>query len=80
MTTSLTVQVDMVDAATGTQKWGERYQRKLSYIFAVQEEIGRQITEKLRIRLSGEEQRQLAKRYTDNADRGPITHREADCP
>jgi tetratricopeptide (TPR) repeat protein len=65
---SLTVQVDLVDAATGTQKWGERYQRKLSDIFAVEEEIGRQITEKLRLRLSGEEQRQLAKRYTDNAE------------
>ncbi len=64
----LTVQVEMVDAATGTQKWGERYQRKLSDIFAVEEEIGRQITEKLRLRLSGEEQRQLAKRYTDNAE------------
>jgi TolB-like protein/DNA-binding winged helix-turn-helix (wHTH) protein/Tfp pilus assembly protein PilF len=65
---SLTVQVEMVDAATGAQKWGERYQRKLSDIFAVQEEIGRQITEKLRLRLSGEEQRQLTKRYTDNAE------------
>jgi TolB-like protein/DNA-binding winged helix-turn-helix (wHTH) protein/Flp pilus assembly protein TadD len=65
---SLTVQVDLVDAATGTQKWGERYQRKLSDIFAVEEEIGRQIAEKLRLRLSGEEQRQLAKRYTDNAE------------
>jgi len=65
---ALTVQVDLVDAATGTQMWGERYQRKLSDIFTVQEEIGRQITEKLRLRLSGEEQRQLAKRYTENAE------------
>jgi TolB-like protein/DNA-binding winged helix-turn-helix (wHTH) protein/Tfp pilus assembly protein PilF len=65
---SLTVQVDLVDAATGTQMWGERYQRKLSDIFAVEEEIGRQIAEKLRLRLSGEEQRQLARRYTDNAE------------
>jgi TolB-like protein/DNA-binding winged helix-turn-helix (wHTH) protein/Flp pilus assembly protein TadD len=65
---SLTVQVDLVDAATGTQRWGERYQRKLSDIFAVEEEISRQITEKLRLRLSAEEQHQLAKRYTDNAE------------
>jgi TolB-like protein/DNA-binding winged helix-turn-helix (wHTH) protein/Tfp pilus assembly protein PilF len=65
---SLTVQVELVDAATGTQKWGERYQRKLSGIFALEEEIGRQIAEKLRLRLSGEEQRQLARRYTDNAE------------
>jgi TolB-like protein/DNA-binding winged helix-turn-helix (wHTH) protein/Flp pilus assembly protein TadD len=65
---SLTVQVEMVDAATGTQMWGERYQRKLADIFAVQEEIGRQITEKLRLRMTGEEQRQLTKRYTDNVE------------
>lgn len=65
---SLTVQVELVDAETGTQLWGERYQRKLADIFAVEEEIGRQIAEKLRLRLSGEEQFQLTKRYTDNPE------------
>jgi DNA-binding winged helix-turn-helix (wHTH) protein/TolB-like protein/Flp pilus assembly protein TadD len=65
---SLTVQVELVDAGTGTQLWGERYQRKLADIFALEEEIGRQIAEKLRLRLSGEEQLQLTKRYTDNAE------------
>ena len=65
---SLTVQVELVDARTGTQLWGERYQRKLADIFAVEDEIGRQIAEKLRLRLSGEEQLQLTKRYTDNAE------------
>jgi DNA-binding winged helix-turn-helix (wHTH) protein/TolB-like protein/Flp pilus assembly protein TadD len=65
---SLTVQVELVDAGTGTQLWGERYQRKLADIFAVEEEIGRQIAEKLRLRLSGEEQLQLTKRYTDNPE------------
>jgi DNA-binding winged helix-turn-helix (wHTH) protein/TolB-like protein/Tfp pilus assembly protein PilF len=65
---ALTVQVDMVDATTGMQKWGERYQRKLSDIFAVQEEIARQITAKLRLRISGEEERRLSKRHTDDAE------------
>jgi TolB-like protein/DNA-binding winged helix-turn-helix (wHTH) protein/Tfp pilus assembly protein PilF len=64
----LTVQVEMVDTATGTQKWGERYQRKMSDIFAVEEEIGRQIAERLSLRLSTKEQRLLARRYTDNAE------------
>ncbi|HEX7294278.1 MAG TPA: tetratricopeptide repeat protein, partial [Pyrinomonadaceae bacterium] len=57
-----------VDAGTGTQLWGERYQRKLADIFTVEEEIGRQIAEKLRLRLSGEEQLQLTKRYTDSPE------------
>lgn len=65
---SLTVQVELVDARTGTQLWGDRIERKLADIFAVEEEIGRQIAEKLRLRMSGEERLQLTKRYTDNPE------------
>jgi DNA-binding winged helix-turn-helix (wHTH) protein/tetratricopeptide (TPR) repeat protein len=64
----LTVQVDLVNAATGKQMWGERYQRNLSDILSVQEEIPRQIADKLRVRLTGEDQRQLARRDTNNAE------------
>jgi TolB-like protein/DNA-binding winged helix-turn-helix (wHTH) protein/Flp pilus assembly protein TadD len=62
----LTVQVDMVDTATGAQMWGQRYHRKLSDIIAVQEDIGSQIAEKLHLRLNGEKQRQLTKHHTEN--------------
>jgi tetratricopeptide (TPR) repeat protein len=47
--------------------WGEHYNRKLGDIFAVQEEIAKQISEKLQVRLSGEEEKRLTKRYTENA-------------
>jgi Tfp pilus assembly protein PilF len=46
--------------------WGEHYNRKLGDIFAVQEEISRQISEKLQMRLSGEEEKRLTKRHTEN--------------
>jgi TolB-like protein/Flp pilus assembly protein TadD len=64
----LEVQVEMVDAATGRQIWGERYERQSSGILAVQEAIGVQIADNLIRNLSGDEQRQLTKRYTDNPE------------
>jgi eukaryotic-like serine/threonine-protein kinase len=64
----LSVQVELVDAAANKQLWGERLHRPLEDIFEVEEEITRQIAEKLRVRLSGDEKRQLARRYTENSD------------
>jgi eukaryotic-like serine/threonine-protein kinase len=62
----LVIHVELVDAANGAQLWGERYQRPFADLLTVQEEIAREIAEALRLRLSGDEQRQLAKRYTQN--------------
>jgi TolB-like protein/tRNA A-37 threonylcarbamoyl transferase component Bud32 len=66
--TMLTVQADLVDALDGTQLWGERYNRELRDILALQEEIAGQISDRLRLRLSGEEQQRLSKSYTQNAE------------
>ena len=65
---SLFVQADLLNAADGSQLWGERYRRNLSDILVVQEEISRQISEKLRLTLTQADQRRLTKRYTDNSD------------
>ncbi|HEY3135522.1 MAG TPA: protein kinase [Blastocatellia bacterium] len=65
---SMLVQAELVRAADGAQLWGERYSRKISDILAVQEEIARQISDKLRLRLSGEEEKRLAKNYTANTE------------
>src|SRR5262249_24696492 len=62
----LIIHVELVDAATGAQLWGERYQRPFADLLTVQEEIAREIADALQLRLSGDEQRQLAKRYTQN--------------
>jgi hypothetical protein len=65
---TLSVQVELVDAAANKQLWGERLHRPLADIFEVEEEITRQIVDKLRLRLSGEQKRQLARRYTENSE------------
>src|SRR2546425_2252432 len=62
----LTISAELVDVRDNRRLWGEQHNRKLSDILQVQEEIAREISEKLRLRLTGEERSQLAKHYTDN--------------
>ncbi len=64
----LIVKTELIDAVDGSQLWGEQYSRNHSDIFEVQEEISREISEKLRLKLSGNEKKKLVKRYTDNAE------------
>jgi TolB-like protein/Tfp pilus assembly protein PilF/predicted Ser/Thr protein kinase len=56
----LTVQTELVDVASGAQLWGEKYNRKLADLLVVQDEISGEISEKLRLRLTGGEKLQLA--------------------
>ena len=63
---NLVVQADLLRTSDGSQLWGSRYTRKLSDIFAVQEQIAKEITENLQFKLTGEETRALSKRHTEN--------------
>jgi eukaryotic-like serine/threonine-protein kinase len=63
---NLTIQTELVNVSDGTELWGQQYNRKVADVFAVQEEIAREITGKLRLKLSGAERQQLAKRPTGN--------------
>jgi serine/threonine-protein kinase len=64
----LSVSVELVDAEDNRVLWGQQYNRKLTDILAVQQEISSEISQKLRLRLSGEEQKQLTRSYTDNPE------------
>ena len=64
----LIIKAELVDAEDGTQLWGEQYSRKLSDIFTIQEEISTEISNNLRLRLSGAEKKQLTKRHTENTE------------
>ena len=63
---NLTIRTELVNVSDGTELWGQQYNRKLADVFAVQEEIAKEISEKLRLKLSGSEKQQLAKRPTEN--------------
>jgi serine/threonine-protein kinase len=65
---TLVVESELTDVASDSQLWGEQFKRKPSDILTVQEEISQQILDKLRLRLSGEQKKQLTKRYTDNSE------------
>ncbi|HVE70227.1 MAG TPA: protein kinase [Thermoanaerobaculia bacterium] len=62
------VSVELVDAADGSQLWGETYTRPLSDIAKITDEISREIAEALRVRLTGAEKKKLRKRTTDNSE------------
>jgi DNA-binding SARP family transcriptional activator len=65
---ALIIRTELIDVADGAQLWGEQYNRKLSDILVVQEEISREISEKLRLKLTKEEQKRLTKRHTQDTD------------
>ena len=58
---SLIISAELVNVADGAQLWGERYSRRTADLLAMQQEIAREISEHLQLRLSGEQQRQLNK-------------------
>jgi serine/threonine protein kinase/Tfp pilus assembly protein PilF len=62
----LRINAQLVDAATGFPVWSERYDREMSDIFEVQDEIAHKIAEALRIKVTPQEQAELAAKPTEN--------------
>ena len=61
----LTISAELVEVRNNKLLWGEQYDRKMSDLLATQREIARAIAEKLRLKVSGDENA-LAKNYTEN--------------
>jgi eukaryotic-like serine/threonine-protein kinase len=64
----LIVRTELVNVADGRQLWGAEYDRKLSDVLGLQQDISREISEKLRLKLTGEEKKRLTERDTTNAE------------
>ena len=64
----LAISVELTDARDKSHIWGEQYKRKLADIFVLQEAISKEITENLRLKLSGEQTARLSKRHTENLE------------
>ncbi|MFZ0787037.1 MAG: protein kinase [Candidatus Acidiferrales bacterium] len=62
----LIVSVELVDVERQAQLWGGRYNRKMTDLIALQEELTTEISDKLRLQLTGEEKKKLRKRPTQN--------------
>ncbi len=63
---SVRITVQLVDAATNRQIWGDTYKGKLDDIFEIQEQVAQQVVEALKLKLTFTEKLTLTKRQTDN--------------
>ena len=62
------ITAQLVDAATGYHVWAERYDREVRDIFALQDEVTREIVRALAVRLKEGEQRGLGRTQTNDLD------------
>lgn len=65
---SVTLNLELVDASTGNQLWGEQYNRKLTDLATLQSEIARDVARKLQTRLTGSDTQKIARSYTENTE------------
>jgi eukaryotic-like serine/threonine-protein kinase len=61
---NLAISAELIDATDSSHIWGQQYSRKPADIFALQEKIAKEITKALRLRLTGQEEKRLARTYT----------------
>ena len=64
---ALNVSVQLTDARTKKVVWAEQYDRKMSDLLSTQREIATAITQKLQLKLSGDE-KGIAKKYTSSSE------------
>jgi len=64
----LRIAVELMDVQGNSSIWGATYQRKTADIQTVQREIARNVSEKLRLKLTGADQTHMAKTYTESGE------------
>src|SRR5437588_3318467 len=65
---NLSITVDLEDARDNHHIWGDQYNRKISDLLVIQDELSHKITEKLRLKMTGAEEQRFAKLPTQNVD------------
>jgi eukaryotic-like serine/threonine-protein kinase len=64
----LAISAELVDARDDSHIWGQRYNRKLADVFVLQDDIAKEMTTALRMRLTGDDERRMAKNSTVNPE------------
>jgi eukaryotic-like serine/threonine-protein kinase len=65
---SVQISAELVDAKDNSQLWGGQFSRKMSDLSLMQQDIAKEISDSLRLKLSGEDKQRLAKRPTENGE------------
>ncbi len=64
----LTISVELVDVRNNKLLWGKQYDRKLDDLLTMQREIAGEITQNLKLKLSGPDERRMMTHYTKNPE------------
>ena len=64
----VTIRVELVDVKDGSRLWGDQYNRDMADIFSIQNAIAREVADRLRLRLTGEQARRLGRRPTESPE------------
>jgi serine/threonine protein kinase/tetratricopeptide (TPR) repeat protein len=64
----LRVTAQLISVKDGFHLWSDKFDRKLDDVFSIQDEIAREIVRALKVRLLGEEETRLTKKYTENLE------------
>lgn len=62
----LAIGVELIDTRDNSQLWGDQYNRDLTDIFDVEEGISKDIAQNLRLKLTGQQEKNLAKSDTES--------------
>ena len=62
------ITAQLIDGVNDSHVWGERYDRDLNDIFAIQDEISHAIVDALKVKLMPEEEKAIEHRGTENVD------------
>jgi len=64
----LRITAQLISVKDGYQLWSDKFDRKSGDVFAIQDEITREIVKALKVKLLGEDEVQLGKTYTNNLE------------
>ncbi len=64
---NLAVSAQLIEVNSGWQLWGESFDLAVNDILEVQDEIAREISSTFRLKLTGEEEKRITTRYTENS-------------
>ena len=65
---NVSIQVDLVSTSDGLQIWGEKYEGRESDLVSIQQRIATDVSQQLKLNLTGVQAQQVAKTYTQNAE------------
>jgi serine/threonine protein kinase len=65
---NLNIQTELIDVKEESQLWGEQYDRKILETLSLQQDISKEVAQRLHLQLSGIEEKQLTRRSTENSE------------